>query len=546
MNILSRLMKREPELAPRKAAPVARYLRGDKTGILQMRRAVTRDARQEVRESADRAAALALDFIHNSGWLAGATDQIISDTVGVELKLNARPDLSKLGYDDAERSAWCRLVEAEWRRWSWTPSECDLAGKSTIAEMLDGVMRYYLAYGEAFGTLDYLTIRRQRSLGLETGTKVSLVAPHRLTRTSNEFEGLEQGIFHDAYGRALQYRFKRRDCGMDVDHDVPARDVIHVMDRGDNPDSPRGISVLAPILKVIAQSDQLADATLATALMQTIFAATISSPEASEEAFQAIQTLADTEAPPGWDGAAGEWSEHVGGIAQDLIDVWGQRIAALKSGGINLSDTARVAHTGPGEELKFHTTAMPGNNYIPFSQNLQREMARRLGITFESFAMDHSNATYSSVRMGISSIWPIVTRRRQRIAAPFAQAVYEAWLEEAIGAGRIPLKGGYQAFLANKQRVVWAEWQGPAQPSADDYKSAMAAKVRLELGLTSLADECALLGRDWEENAVQIGREMAMLEANKVPHPFGRTQGGGAGPNGMAADGRRDTANTDA
>lgn len=179
------------------------------------------------------------------------------------------------------------------------------------------------------------------------------------------------------------------------------------------------------------------------------------------------------------------------------------------------------------------------------SQNLQREMARRLGITFESFSMNHSNATYSSVRMAGSSIWPIVTRRRERIAAPFAQAIYEAWLEESIAEGRIKLKGGYQAFLANKSRVVWAEWQGPAQPTADDYKSAMAAKVRLELGLSSLADETALLGRDWEENAVQIAREIEFLAAKKIPIPFGRSQGG-AGQNGMAADGNREPARADA
>lgn len=544
MSILTRLFQREAPPALRERAPVARYLRGDKTGILQMRRAITRDARQDVRESADRASALALDFMHNSGWLDGAAKQILCDTIGVELKLNARPDLSRLGYSDAERSAWCRLVEAEWRQWSWTPSECDLAGKSTVPEMLDGVMRNYLAYGEAIGLMDYLTVRQQRALGIETGTKVSLISPHRLKRDTNELDGLEQGIFHDANGRGLRYRFRRREGGLDVDHDILARDVIHVMDRGDNPDSPRGISVMAPILKVVAQSDQLADATLATALLQTIFAATISSPEASEEAFQAIQTLADTEPPPGWEGGSTSWAEHVGGIAQDLIDVWGQRIDALKNNGINLSDTARIAHTGPGEELKFHTAATPGSNYTPFFQNLQREMARQLGVTFESFAMDHSNATYSSVRMGISSIWPIVTRRRQRIAAPFAQRIYEGWLEEGIARGRIPLKGGYQAFLANRQRVFWAEWQGPAQPSADDYRSAMAAKIRLELGLSSLSDECALLGYDWEENAVQIGREIAFLTKSDIPHPFGRAQGG-AGPQGMAADGRRETTSAD-
>ena len=43
---------------------------------------------------------------------------------------------------------------------------------------------------------------------------------------------------------------------------------------------------------------------------------------------------------------------------------------------------------------------------------------------------------------------------------------------------------------------------------------------------------------------IQIGREIALLQENGIPHPFGRAQGG-AGPNGMAADGRREPANAD-
>ncbi|WP_205245593.1 phage portal protein [Devosia naphthalenivorans] len=533
-------------LVPANKRAVARYLRPDSSGILSMRRAVTRDARHDVYEAAERASALAIDFMHNSGWLAGAADQVIADTIGTELKLNARPNFRGLGYTEKQRSDWCALVETEWRRWSWNRHECDLAGKMTIPEMLDAVMRHYLGYGEGLGVLDFLPRNQRRQYGLETGTKVSLVAPHRLPRVTREFEGLEQGIYHDTRGRALQYLFKRRETGIDIDAPIRAEDVIHVMDRGDNPGSPRGISVMAPILKVIAQSDQLADATLATALMQTVFAATIKSPEASEEAFQAIQTLADTEAPAGWDEATMPWAEHVGGIAQDLIDVWGMRIGALKEKGISMSDPARINHLGPGESFEMHTASTPGSQYIPFSQNLQREMARRLGLTFESFTMDFTKATYSSVRMGIASIWPIVTRRRERIAAPFAQAIYEKWLEEAIAEGRIPFRGGLAAFTANKQRIVWAEWQGPAQPSADDYKSAMASEKRLELGTASLADESALLGRDWEETAAQIGREMAVLTKAGIPHPFGRKTGGGAGPLGAAADGNRDPAKDDA
>src|SRR5690606_4329022 len=110
--------------------------------------------------------------------------------------------------------------------------------------------------------------------------------------------------------------------------------------------------------------------------------------------------------------------------------------------------------------------------------------------------------------------------------------------------GRIPFKGGYSAFAANRQRVFWSEWQGPAQPTADDSKSAQAARTRLELGLSSLADEAALLGRDWEETATQIGREIELLNSLDIPLPFGRSTGGG-GPDGMAAEGDREPAKED-
>ena len=133
----------------------------------------------------------------------------------------------------------------------------------------------------------------------------------------------------------------------------------------------------------------------------------------------------------------------------------------------------------------------------------------------------------------MSSIWPIVTRRRERIAAPFCQVVYEAWLDEQIGSGRIPFKGGYAAFAANRQRVCNAEWPGPAQPVADDYKATMAAAKRIELGLSSMEDEAALMGRDAAATRQKIEAEIIDMNARNIPIPFGRSVGGG-GPLGAA------------
>ena len=164
-------------------------------------------------------------------------------------------------------------------------------------------------------------------------------------------------------------------------------------------------------------------------------------------------------------------------------------------------------------------------------------------MSFSSFGMDFSAATYSATKMEQATVWPIAVRRRERIAAPMAQAIYEAFLDEGIGTGRIPFKGGYRAFAANRVRVVDAEWRGPAKPSSDPYKDALANKVRLENGEATLQTIAAENGEDWEENAAQAGREANLLRELGIVPPHGRMKGGeGADPLGAAADGRREPA----
>jgi capsid protein len=141
--------------------------------------------------------------------------------------------------------------------------------------------------------------------------------------------------------------------------------------------------------------------------------------------------------------------------------------------------------------------------------------------------MDHTDATYSSVRMENSSIWPVVMRRRERIAAPICQTIYDAWPDEEIGSGRLRFKGGYDAFAANRDLVTWALWQGPAKPTADDLKSAKAASERLQNGTSTLAAEAAELGLDADEVIEQRAREANRLRDAGLPSPFDRPTGGG-------------------
>jgi len=111
---------------------------------------------------------------------------------------------------------------------------------------------------------------------------------------------------------------------------------------------------------------------------------------------------------------------------------------------------------------------------------------------------------------------------RERIAAPPCQSLYENWLDEEVGENRIEVKGGYEVFAANRERFAWALWQGPAKPSADDGKSAKASSERIFNGTSTLADECAELGKDPDEVFEQRQREHDRYVAAGMPSPFVR------------------------
>ncbi|WP_404291526.1 phage portal protein [Microvirga sp. RSM25] len=510
--------KKTPARSASSRRPTAKWLRDSSAGVLAARRTNLVESRDEIRRVWDRISALALDFIQNSGHLKGAVDQVLADTIGDGLQLQPVPDLSKLGYSASEAAEWIKLVKKRWRRYAQNPDEVDARGKFTLDQQVDIALRHSIAYGEAIGVIDFFTPEQRRPYGIETGTKLCLTSPHRLVRDTNEIEGLHSGVIHDVNGRPVAYRFKERQSGIEVKRDYAARDVdgrtlvVHAFDPWDAEDV-RGISVIASALRTHANAQQLHDATLATAILQTVFAATLTSPEPSAEAFQAIDALEEIDQD----------------LKKEFLGYFGAALERASESRLALDGSPQVGHLAPGEKLELHMAKTPGNDYLPFASDLKRETARAIGVTYASYSMDHSDATYSSTRMETSSIWPIVLRRRKRIAAPIYQGTYESWLDEEIGEGRIPLKGGYRAFLAHRHAVTWAEWQGPAKPTADDKKSAEAASERLQNGTTTLAYECAELGLDANDVIAVRATEAQQLKDAGLPNIFERVRGGGSG-----------------
>lgn len=483
--------------------PVARsqsqYMRGEASPFFFSWNPALRDVRDDVRASYTRAAARAIDSLHNSGWIAGAISQAVASTMGDKLRLASKPNADELGWSREAADGWARMVERRFEAWADNAMECDAGGRQTLGQMARAVLMNHFSHGEALALLPMVS--RPWSL---SRTKVKLLQPHKLVQDSDG-ENMFQGVRMDAWGLPVSYRVMMRvRQTYEEAVDIPARDgagrpqVLHIFEGA--AEQIRGITPLAPALRTVRQYDQLSDATLTASLLQAIFAATIQSDAPTSDVLNALQD--DDEQGVG------------GGSIEALI---GAKTEWYQSTKIDLGRAGKIAHLFPGEKLEFHGSETPNATYEAFAKFLLREIARCLGMTFETLTGDYSGATYSSVRMATSELWPLVLSRRANIPGKFYQGVFEAWLEEEIETGRIPFPGGIYAFLSKREAAVRADWRGPAKPQADDLKTAKAHETYKRLGVMTDEMICAELGVDWEDVYEQRKREKELREKYDLP-----------------------------
>ncbi|WP_281978816.1 phage portal protein [Pseudorhizobium flavum] len=496
----------------------AGYLRDSQSGVIKARPSSLREHRDEVRRVWWRAAGLALDMLQNSGRLKGVADQIIADTIGVELTLNPQPNLAALGYSQKEATDWVRLVKNRFKVWAWNPWECDFRGKFTIPQMTDVGLRNWLAFGESLGMVQFMSPAQRARYGARTGTKFLLISPQKLVQETSEIEGLFQGIYHDANGRPTHYRFEETEGGIKVKRDYRVRDdegrqlIMHAFDPL-SADDVRGITPLASTFRKYLMAENLDDATAQMAHLQTLYAIVLTSEKPSADAFEAFEAMKDV----GGAGAAD--------MATDFINYYKAELDRAAENEIRIGAGAGISHLAPGEKLGFETTGVPGKDYLPFAASLHRETARALGVTYGGYTLDHTAATYASTMMENATVHPIATRRTDRIAAPHVLVPFASWLDEQISEGLIPFKGGIEVYEANRDSVLWALCLGPSKPTADDEKAAKAATERLLNGSSSVDVEASANGQDAEEVFERNMYWHKRYTDAGMPSPFARKTG---------------------
>lgn len=492
-------------LAPGKKVG-SNYMRTDHSPFFYSWNPVLRDQRDDVSQGYVRAAARTIDMMHNSGWLSGAIDQAKASTVGVGLRLAAKPDAAALGMSKEAADAWSKDTELKFETWANEPCECDAEGKHNLGQLAKSALDSFFSHGEILGLLP--KVSRPWS---QTVTKVKLIPPHKLTQRTNGVD-MFQGVLMDPWNFPLAYEMNLRSqlvMETELPTMVPAfygntgrKQVIHIFEG--TAGQVRGITPLAAALKVLKQFDNLSDATLQAALLNAIFAATITSQAPTADILQALQD-----------------DEEQGVGAGSLVDYLGATAEWYEKTKIDFGRAGKVAHLFPGEKLDFNASKTPNDNYEAFAKFLLREVARCLGMTFETLTGDYTGATYSSVRMATAEIWPIIMSRRVNLMGRFYQAIYSAWLEEMIADGKITFPGGFDGFIAKRLSATRAEWRGPARPEADALKQQKAHEGYKRMGVMTDEQICADLGTDYQDVYEQRAKEMD--ERKKLNLPEGDT-----------------------
>lgn len=447
------------------------------------------------------------DLERNNGWVSGALSRELDQVIGYNFRPEPRPDHRALGIGLDDAAQLGDAFEQEWTLWANDPQRfCDATRHDNWHGLAGQMFRHRARDGECLAVLLW------RPRGGRFNTCLRVIDPDRLSnplgRPDDEF--LRAGVVLDGDGAATGYHIQRghpRDVGITtagLEWDFVARETkwgrplaIHDFDRR-RADQHRGQSDLAAMVKTMKMAESYQGAELQTAVLNALLAAFIESPFDHEFL---MEMLGESE---------GEKSfEKYQGRRSDFHDKRG-----ISMGGV------KIPALFPGEKIGFFNPTRPSAQMEGFLNVMLRNMAAARPVhTAETVSLDYSRVNYSSARAAMLVAARSVLRERLSFGVRTGNLVYHAVIEEAVMSGRVQLPDGAPDFHTNIGAYLACDWMGPAQGWVDPVKEAEGSRLRIEAGLSTLADECAAQGKDWRDVLDQQSRERVRRRALGLPDP---------------------------
>lgn len=454
------------------------------------------------------------DLVRNNGWAAGAVRRECEAVIGAQLRLNYRPNWKSLGQSAEWAAEFAREVEAAWAEFCWDPGfYADAERHMSVPALFGLAYRHYAVDGDALAVL--LWREERRAQGAQYATVIQIVDPDRL---SNPFDAIDDdrlrgGVELDEDGAALRYHIRKRHpfdvgtvglqayewLGIDRDLDFGRPQVVHYFEK-ERAGETRGKSRFANVIEPLKMDHALGRAELGAAVLNAILAAFIESPF-----------------DPGL-------VEQGFASGNEFEKYQASRTAFHKNSRLALGGV-KIKHLFPGEKFTMNAATRPNGAFEPFEMAVLRKVSAGLGLSYEQLTNDWSKVNYSSARAALLEIWRGFTARRVNFTQRFCTPIFAAWFEEALDRGVLRLPKGAPDFY--QARAAWCrcQWIGPARGWVDPTKEAQAAVMRIDGGFSTLQQECAEQGLDWEEVAEQQARERAYRAGLNLPELQGAAKG---------------------
>ena len=404
--------------------------------------------------------------VANNSYARGIVLTLANDTIGTGPRL-------QMLTDDPEANT---AIEQAFMRW---------AASVGLPEKLRTMRMARAESGEAFGLLTQnpgIDNPVQLDVRLIEADQVTTPGSWALRSSVRDLPGVD-GIEHDRYGNPVAYHVLKQHpgdttlatAGFGEEFErVPAGAVVHLY-RADRPGQSRGIPELTPALPLFAQLRRYRLAVLAAAETAADFALALY-----------------TDAPPNGEPDAVE--------PMDVFEL-----------------EARMATTLPqGWKLGQVKAEHPSTNHVEFVMSILAEIARCLNMPFNVAAGNSSGYNYASGRLDHQTYYKAIRVDQSQIAAKVLDPIFRGWLNEAIlVSDLLPRWVRTTDFAALNHQWFW-----DGTEHVDPAKEANAQATRLSSHTTTLANEYAKQGRDWETELRQRAKEIALVsELGLSPAP---------------------------
>ncbi len=452
----------------------------------------------------------ARDFERNDGMISGAIQGHKDRVIGPGLTLQAMPDYRILGITREAAQDQARRMEDIFREWSENPEFCDVTGILTFGDKTRQSTGSDVVNGESLDIVHWLP-ERQAQRGSRFATVLQSVEPDVMaTPPVTGGADIRDGVEVDEFGAPVAYhigthpgdamnswtwmqpaaatnfaRFER----IEKRNAAGRLQIIHNFDQK-RPSQHRGVSLLAPVMSAILMRSRYQRAELQAAVVNAVIAAVLETP---------------------LDGAS---------MAElfESADKYQEKRAGAHGVRFGLGPGGHIPRLFMGEKLSGFNGGRPNAAFENFVTGIDRYIAKGLGQTYESYVGDFSKTNYSSARASLLETFRFVLWHRMFKTTYYVRPVYGLIMEEAVARGYIDLRGFLSSPVA---RRAWlkSSWMGPGRGWVDPVKEIQAAMFRISSGLSSLRDEAAEQGKDWEELLEQIKTEREKLTELGISFP---------------------------